>query len=196
MKTDENVVILTFDDGPDPVNTPIVLDILDKYGIKAVFFIIGKNITGNEELTRQIVQRGHLIGTHSYSHSVMWDFQWGSQIRKDIAMTNALIEGITGEPPRYFRPPYGVINPMVHSGLRGCKLPVVAWSKRSFDTITRDKSRIIEKMTRNISPGDILLFHDTAEVTTKVLEKIILTLQAKDFRFASLDQFIKTNPHA
>jgi len=188
-------VVLTFDDGPDPEKTPIILDILDKYRVKATFFIIGKKIKGNENLVRQIIQKGHEIGNHSYEHSKLWDFHLSGTLRKDIQKTQDIIFDVTGMRIRYFRPPYGVINPMVHNALKGMDYHVIAWSKRSFDTILRSKNKILRRMTGNLKPGDIMLFHDTSKITLVLLEQIIVAIQKENYKIVSLDKLINTHQY-
>jgi len=191
----EKEVVLTFDDGPDPENTRIIMDILDKVQVKATFFIIGKKIKGNEELIRQIIRRGHKIGNHSYEHSKLWDLHLSGNLRNDIQKTKDLIFEVTGVNTNYFRPPYGVINPMVHGALKGLDYKVIAWSKRSFDTILKSEKIILRRMTGNLKPGDILLFHDTSKLTIVILEQIIIAIQKENYRIVSLDKFINTDQH-
>lgn len=191
----EKEVVLTFDDGPDPEKTPLILDILDKFHVKATFFIIGKKIKGNEDLVRLIIQKGHSIGNHSYEHSKLWDFHLSASLRKDIQKTKDLIFEVTGVNTNYFRPPYGVINPMVHHALQGLDYNVIAWSKRSFDTILKSENKIFRRMTRNLKPGDILLFHDTSKLTLLLLEKIILAIQNEHYQIVSLEKIINSNQH-
>jgi len=194
-KINEKEVALTFDDGPDPENTPVILNILERYHLKATFFIIGKKIIGNEDLIRQIIQKGHKIGNHSYEHSNLWDFQSSGMLRKDIQETHDLIFEITGATTNYFRPPYGVINPMIHNALRNFDYLVIAWSKRSLDTILKNDKKILRRTTKKLRPGDILLFHDTSKTTCILLEQIILTIQKANFEIVSLDKFINTNQY-
>jgi peptidoglycan/xylan/chitin deacetylase (PgdA/CDA1 family) len=189
----EKEVALTFDDGPDPERTPEILNILDRYQIKATFFVIGKKIKGNEVLLRRIIQKGHSIGNHSFEHSNSWDFKSSGTLRKDIQMTNDLILEITGVTTNYFRPPYGVINPMVHNALKSFNYHVIAWSKRSFDTILKSDNKILRRTTKSLKPGDILLFHDTSEKTSLLLEQIILAIEKAGFKIVSLDKFINPN---
>jgi peptidoglycan/xylan/chitin deacetylase (PgdA/CDA1 family) len=195
-ETTDHVVFLTFDDGPDPILTPKILEILDLYEIPATFFIIGKKIHGNEELLRQIVQKGHSLGNHSFSHARLWDFFSGGRIRNELYLTSMLLSRETGISLQFFRPPYGVINPMVHRGLKKTGLTVVGWNRRSLDTLGNDKSRILKRTTGNLKPGDILLFHDTSRVTAEVLEEVIQKVRSGGFRFAGLEQYLKTKPDA
>ena len=196
IKTKEKQVLLTFDDGPDPGITPKILDLLEQHGIKAIFFVIGKKIVGNEELIRKIAMHGHVVGNHSYSHTKLWDFKTGRKIREEILLTSDVILKATGIAPTCFRPPYGVINPMVHKGLRNTGLAVVAWSRRSLDTISGNERKIIGRITRNLRPGDILLFHDTSAVTAGCLESMFLEVKARGYRFANPGDILNTKNDA
>ena len=111
-------VSLSFDDGPDPVLSPEILDVLKKYKVPAGFFLIGKKISGNEALVKRICEEGHIIGNHSFSHSNLWDFMSSEKMAADIEKTVSAIRDVTGKSPRYFRPPYGVINPMVNKAVK------------------------------------------------------------------------------
>jgi len=153
---------LTFDDGPDPVNTPLILDILGKYNVRAAFFIIGKKISGNEEILKRIDEEQHVIGNHSWSHTYLWDFNSSGMMADDIERNILETQKTIDKRMRFFRPPYGVINPMVARAVRKSGVKVVAWSFRSFDTTSNDPDSLVVKTIDNTRPGDILLFHDTS----------------------------------
>ena len=182
---------LTFDDGPSPATTPVVLDVLKKHKVKATFFIIGKNIGGNEEVLRRILGEGHLIGNHSWSHSVLWDFLPARRMAADLVKNIAETERITGKRMKLFRPPYGVINPMLARAIGRTGLNVIGWSFRSFDTTSGSAESLLSKTIIKVRPGDILLFHDSSELTAGILEKIIVSLQDTGFGFIPLDEMLK-----
>lgn len=182
---------LTFDDGPDPQFTPLILDILRKHRIKAGFFIIGKNIRGNEAILKRITQEGHTLGNHSWTHSYFWDLYSSGRMTKELEQTNTETEIITGKRIKLFRPPYGVINPMVARAIRNTGLMTVAWSFRSFDTTSFDAEQLIRKTLHKVRAGDVMLFHDNAKLTAGILEKIIVSLQEGGFNFISLDEMLK-----
>jgi len=185
------LLALTFDDGPDSETTPKVLRILRKYNVRAAFFIIGKKISGNEDLLRCIVDAGHLIGNHSWSHSVLWDFYPSGRLADDITRNINETEKITGLRMKLFRPPYGVINPMVAKAITNTKVKVVGWSFRSFDTTAGSPESLLSKTISKTRPGDILLFHDSSKLTAGILEKIIVSLQERGFGFIPLDELLK-----
>jgi peptidoglycan-N-acetylglucosamine deacetylase len=186
----ERLVSITFDDGPDPAITPVILDILKQHRISATFFIIGRKIEGNEELVRRIDREGHTIGNHSFAHSNLWDFWSPDKLRKDLLKTEDIIKQVTGKKVRFFRPPYGVINPMVESALRTIRYTVVAWSRRSLDTATGSQERLISRATDRLQPGEIILLHDTQKVTAGALKQIIASILRQELRIVSLEKLI------
>jgi peptidoglycan/xylan/chitin deacetylase (PgdA/CDA1 family) len=187
----KNFLSLTFDDGPDAQNTSFVLDILKKHNIKAVFFIIGKKIRGNEELLKRMVDEGHVIGNHTWSHTNLWDLYSSGRMADDIWRNILETERITGKRMKLFRPPYGVINPMVAKAIRKTAVKVVIWSFRSFDTSCGDPGLLLAKTLENARPGDVMLFHDNVGSTAGILEKIIVSLQKRGFSFIPLDEMLK-----
>lgn len=183
-------VALSFDDGPDPVLSPGILDVLKKYKVPAGFFLIGKKISGNKALVKRIHEEGHIIGNHSFSHTNLWDFMSSAKMSADIENTVAAIRDVTGKSARYFRPPYGVINPMVNRAVKKTGMFIVTWRFRSFDTTASSSEVLLEKAIRKVKPGDILLFHDSCMLTAEILEKLIVSLQERGLEFVPLDQLI------
>ncbi len=170
---DNKSVLLTFDDGPHEKYTLQVLDLLDQYQAKAAFFLIGKNITGNDEIVKEIIRRGHIMGNHSYSHSPYFDIFSVKKMVTEVELTSGMIEKIIGKKPAYFRPPFGVTNPRINRLLKRSGMKSVAWSFRSFDGGQRPKEKIIESVKRNIKGGEILLFHDNRATSVAILEEIL-----------------------
>jgi peptidoglycan/xylan/chitin deacetylase (PgdA/CDA1 family) len=190
VKTSEKQIAITFDDGPTSDATPIVLDILKINNIKATFFVIGKNIENNEKLIRQIYDEGHTIGNHSFSHSYFFDSYPPYKLIKDINQTNEIVEKITGEKIKYFRPPFGVTNPMLNKALKKFKFSIIGWSIRPFDGIKNETDKIIKRATKNIKPGDIVLFHDNYQLIETVLNEFITFTKNNGFKIVSLDNLL------
>lgn len=182
-------IALTFDDGPSNF-TPKVLDILKKFDIKATFFCIGKNIENHKEIVRQIVSEGHHLGNHSYSHSVFFDFYNENKIRKEIEKTDAIIMEIISKKINFFRPPYGVTTPSVARAIRKTNHKVIGWSIRSFDGGTKNKKRILGRITKNISSGGIVLLHDTAQHSVEVLECFLQFLLQNNYKVVSVEELL------
>ena len=155
-----NEISLTFDDGPDPDVTPKVLDILDAHHAKASFFVIGDKAAAHPGLIREIVKRGHSIENHSRKHSSVFGFFGWTALRRDIGTAQEIIAGITGHAPSFFRSPMGIRNPMLDPVIARLGLRYITWTRRGFDTVTSDPAVVLERLTRKMSAGDILLLHD------------------------------------
>lgn len=153
-------VALTFDDGPDPEVTPRVLDMLDEAGVKATFFLIGERAARHPALAREIVRRGHAAENHSHRHSTAFGWYGLGRARREIDAAQGAIADATGVAPVYFRAPFGIRNPLLDPALARCGLRYVSWTRRGFDTVARDPHRVLDRLTRNLAAGDILLLHD------------------------------------
>jgi peptidoglycan-N-acetylglucosamine deacetylase len=189
-ETEQKVVAVTFDDGPHAENTPAILDVL-KGRASATFFCIGSRIKGNEGLIRRINEEGHLIGMHSYSHSNWFDFFPARRMEKEFAMTKETIEKLLGKRPLLFRPPYGVINPMVRKALSSFHYHVIGYSNRSFDTVIKDETKVINRILKNVKPGDIILLHDTVPFAPALLDKLLTKLSERGYIILGLDEMLK-----
>jgi len=170
---DKNSILLSFDDGPHELSTPKFLDLLDKYHAKAAFFMIGTQVEKHSEIVKEIFDRGHIIGNHSYSHSHWFDIFSVNKMLGEVEETNDLIERTIGEKPLYFRPPFGVTNPRIHRLIERSGMKSVAWSYRSYDGGKRSKDKIIRDVKKKIKGGEILLFHDNRAQTLEILEEIL-----------------------
>ncbi|MDP4282087.1 MAG: polysaccharide deacetylase family protein, partial [Bacteroidota bacterium] len=185
---DRKEIILSFDDGPDPITTPVILDILKRNGVPATFFCIGKKIPGHEALLKRIIQEGHIIGNHSYSHAVNFDFFSSDRIRKELKETGKIIKEATGKSTLIFRPPYGVINPLLKKAIDGSGLTVVGYSNRVYDTSVKKPGKILSRFQKNLKPGDIVLLHDTIPATASMLQKIIDHTKASGYRIVPIHE--------
>jgi peptidoglycan-N-acetylglucosamine deacetylase len=195
-ETGEKIVSLTFDDGPDMELTPYILDALKEKGIPATFFCIGRKIKGNEEILRRMVKEGHLIGTHSYSHSDWFDFFPSRRMQKELEESGRLVFEATGEKPVLFRPPYGVINPMVKRAVLKTGYRVIGFSNRCWDTSSKKREVILARLTRNLRPGDIILLHDTVPVNVDVIREFAGFTKHTGYRIVPLDQLLKITAYA
>jgi peptidoglycan/xylan/chitin deacetylase (PgdA/CDA1 family) len=184
-----NKIAITFDDGPTPITLQI-LEILEKYQTKATFFCIGKNIEKHPEILRQTFDAGHLIGNHSYGHSPLIDFYNKVQFIAELEKTDRLIQKTTGKKPKFFRPPYGVTTPSMGRALKVTKHKVIGWNIRSLDGGLKSEDVIFNRIKSRISPGGILLLHDTGEHSAKVLERLLVTLRQKNYEVVSLEQLL------
>jgi len=153
-------VALTFDDGPNPAVTPRLLDLLDKQGVRATFFLIGRFVRACPELAREVAGRGHCIGNHTDTHpNLIWLSR--ARIAGELGRCHEAIAQSTGSKgTRWMRPPYGYRGPQLNAvvrshGYRG----VVMWSVIAYDWKPQPASRLIERL-RRVRPGDIVVLHD------------------------------------
>ncbi len=161
IKTLEKAIYLTFDDGPIPEVTPWILDILEKYQAKATFFCLGKNVNNNPALYKMLMNAGHSIGNHSYSHPNGWKTHTKNYI-EDVEQCSCLVSS------SLFRPPYGKIKPSQFRLLKR-KYIFIMWSVMSgdFDPFL-DKERCLETILKNTSNGSIVVFHDNLKAKEKL----------------------------
>ncbi len=194
---DESVpeVALTFDDGPDPEFTPGILDILKKNQATATFFCIGEKINENPAIVQRISDEGHLIGNHSFSHHMFFDFFSQDNMVKEIRATNRLVEKLIHKRMFFFRPPYGVTTPVLDRAVKYTKVIPVGWSLRTLDTISRNPEKLIKKVSENLRQGDIILLHDTGRVTAEALPGIIHGIREKGFRIVRVDELLKLHAY-
>ena len=177
---------LTFDDGPHATYTPLLLDGLHKRGIHATFFLMGKNIRGNEEIVTQMQRDGHLIGNHTYDH-VQLDKLPGDQACQQILKTNNEIYEITGEYPLYLRPPYGAWP----KDLELCvtMLPVF-WDVDTLDWQSQNPESILDIVRKNVQDGSIILMHDSYDSSVRAALAITDELTEKGYDFVTADQLL------
>jgi peptidoglycan/xylan/chitin deacetylase (PgdA/CDA1 family) len=176
-------VAITIDDGPDPVVTPKVLDLLDQHCAKATFFCIGELVEQYSPLAREIVRRGHTIENHSQHHLHRFSVMGPGGMRAEIARAQDTIEAVTGQRPRFFRAPAGLRSPFLEPVLAPLGLRLASWTRRGFDTVNPDPAVVYRRLTRDLRGGDILLLHDghaahTPSGSPVILEVLPRVLQA------------------
>lgn len=160
VRTSDPVVGLTFDDGPDPVSTPAILDVLANYRARATFFVLTQRAAANPILIRRMQEEGHSIGLHGVDHHRLTRMS-GREARDHIRLGRDQFTSITGSPPIWFRPPYGSQSMATFLAARSCGMEVVAWSSDCADWTDRAESAISTDAVESVSPGSILLLHDT-----------------------------------
>ena len=174
-----NEVALTFDDGPDPDVTPLVLDILDRYQAKATFFVVGARAMRLPDLCREIVRRGHTLANHTQHHKNSFAcLGWKGQMQQ-IVMAQQTIKRITGQEPRLFRAPMGMRNPILDPVLSRLGLPLITWNRRGYDTRCADCKTLLARLTRKLGAGDIVLLHDGNSAISVNGQPVILELLPK-----------------
>lgn len=167
-------ILVTIDDGPDPKDTPVLLDLLDRHGLKAVFFMIGEKVAKHPDLAREVIRRGHEIGNHTMTHpqATFWCAgPW--RTRREIAECQRVIKETTGIAPRWFRAPVGHRNWFTHPVARSLGLQVMAWNRRGYDAVETDAAKVLQRILTNLGPGDIILTHESTPIAAEVLEGVL-----------------------
>ena len=184
------IVALTFDDGPHPELTPQLLDILRDNGVRATFYVIGRNVTTHPDIARRIVAEGHEIANHSWSHPALTSLG-ASRLNQEIASTSDAIQRATGRRPTNMRPPYGAINDRVRETiLRGHGLDVIMWSCDPLDWKRPGAEVVRQRLVDGATPGGILLAHDIHPGTIEAVPGVIRDLKAKGYGFATVSQLL------
>ncbi|MEG1036961.1 MAG: polysaccharide deacetylase family protein [Mucinivorans sp.] len=181
-------VAITFDDGVDPVMTPKVLRVLHRYGAKATFFIIGDKARQYPELVKQIVDGGHTVGNHSYYHQPYFPMKSSSAMCREIEMCSETLKSITGQDVVFFRPPFGVTNPMVRRAADQSGLTSIGWSIRSLDTMGGAQDQIYSRVTRKLKTGSVVLLHDNLDGAEALLDAILSQMQSKGLRSITINE--------
>ena len=187
---DSGVACLTFDDGPDPLTTPLVLDVLAEHRVPATFFVVGRQVADNPELLRRIASEGHLIGHHSWSHSEPSSTSCRA-LMTEVDQTRSLLTKLGVANSQWFRPPKGKLTASKMIGLWCKQQVVVLWSHDVRDYQAEDVHALGERFSRSpIASGDIVLLHDNQQQTAQVLSSVISETQQRGVRFGTpLDWF-------
>ncbi len=199
---DSSTIALTFDDGPNPAATPQLLRILDSHDVKATFFLIGERVSQEASLAKEIAERGHTVGNHTYTHPNL-TFRLPGSISAELDRCDAAIETATGQKPRWMRPPFGYRSPLLGS-LVGKQdgMGVVMWTRSARDWITQSAESMIRRL-RGVRGGDIVLLHDgdhrrpqsDRQHTLKALEHWLPRWKDAGLRFVTLDEVAGNQSH-
>jgi peptidoglycan/xylan/chitin deacetylase (PgdA/CDA1 family) len=162
VRTDDPVVSLTFDDGPDEDETPRLLGVLAEYEARATFFILGERARRYPDLVRRIRAAGHEVGSHSDVHRRLTSQPFRDVLGR-VRRGKRDLERVLGEPVRLFRPPYGFLTRGGYLAVRGQGLDVIAWSAEAEDWLDHDVDQLVANSFRDLRPGGILLLHERYE---------------------------------
>ena len=154
-KTEEKVVALTFDDGPSPVWTPQILDVLNKAGIKATFFMLGDHVLKYPDVAKRVAGEGHEIGNHTQDHHVLI-YYTPEELEKEIKDAEDSIRKVTGVTTNYFRPPKAWVTDKEKKKTKEMGYKTFLWSLNSKDWVTFDDEYIIKYIMRDVRTGDIM----------------------------------------
>ena len=185
VMTRSKSIYLTFDDGPDPEHTPRVLDLLAKHDAKATFFLRGDHAHGNAALARQLVDSGHALGNHSYSHPSFDQIPWRRQV-EEIERTDRLLETFDGRKQHLFRPPYGKLSLRTMVLCLSRRQRIALWTHDSLDFRLGENAIVRRLQELQVRAGDILLFHDDGDAGIAALGQVLPLWRAAGFQFASL----------
>ena len=196
---DARGVVITFDDGPDPVHTRKVLDILDEHEAKATFFVIGRKVEQHPDVVKEILERGHEVGVHGWAHDRLFALRGPRRVRRDLERAIRALEKVTKQRPTLFRPPVGHTNPTIARIAERLGLTLVGWSASGYDGLAGAEPRkVVRRITRHLDDGDIVLLHDAAErddhepTAPLTLPGILDAVKDKNLRIARLGDWIMT----
>jgi len=190
VNTSRPFVALTFDDGPHPQLTPQLLDVLRNEGVRATFYVIGRNVETYPEIARRIVAEGHEIANHSWSHPTLTAIS-AARLAKEITSTTEVIQRVTGRRPTNMRPPYGAVNERVRQSMfKDHGLDVIMWSVDPLDWRRPGAEVVRQRLVDGAKPGGILLAHDIHPGTIEAMPGTIRDLKAKGFGFATVSQLL------
>jgi peptidoglycan/xylan/chitin deacetylase (PgdA/CDA1 family) len=195
-RTGKKAVALTFDDGPDPLTTPLLLDLLEKRGIPSTFFVIGERAASHPELIERIIQKGHLLGNHSFRHSPWIFFRKVAAVIKDVEAAQRVLKK-SGVEPLVYRPPIGIVSPRLLPALGKTGLTLVNFSNRPLDGGNRRLGNLSHRVLKRIQDGDIVLLHDTRPpgkeqiaIWLKEVAAVVDGIEARGMRVVPLSDLI------
>lgn len=198
----EKFIALTFDDGPHPVYTPQLLDVLNKYQVTATFFLIGQHVQKQPDLTQRIFNEGHVIGNHSWSHRLLI---WKSQrfLLNEIRQTQQIIYQVTQKQPEIFRAPYGIFGGHLLALLDKEKLTPIFWSTSMFDWRQSNLAVLRKRFYKGLKQGAVYLMHDgvitsksaSRQHVVELMEMVIPEALAQGYQFVSVQKQLAKFSH-
>lgn len=185
--SDSPMIALSFDDGPDFKGvSDKILNLLEKYNVKATFFMIGKNATNNPDNVKRKVSLGHEIGSHTWDHE-----HYGNKVTAEEIIKGAkAIEEIIGQSPACFRSPGGNTKPLIRETCRALGMPLYHWSVDTMDWKYRDEKWVYNFVVNNVKDGDIVLMHEIYESTAAAVERMLPELLARGFRLVTCGELV------
>lgn len=181
------VIALTFDDGPYPKVTGHILDVLEKNGVCATFFVLGSRIEGREDVLTRMDELGCEIGNHSFSHADLTRLS-KADCQRELSDTDAEIRRVTGHEASVVRPPYGYYNKAVRSA---AGRPLILWTVDTNDWRGKAPGEIADYVIQQAKEGSVILMHDQQTQTADAMEMIIPTLIDEGFRFVTVSELIR-----
>lgn len=189
VDTDEKKIAITFDVAWGTENINKIAEILDKHNIKATFFLVGSWVDDNKELVKMLKEKGHEFGNHSNTHPNMKELS-DEDIMNEIEITSEKISNITGENVKLFRPPFGEVNEDVMDVCEALDYTAVKWDVDSQDWKNLGPVHIIERVSKSVQPGSIVLFHANSSNVEEYLDTIITQLESKGYSMVKVSDLI------
>lgn len=190
VATTDKVCALTFDDGPDPETTPMILDALKKHGAHASFFLVGANVDRHADIVRRIQQEGHDVGNHTYSH-VRLSFCSAKKTLREIDAASQSLRAAVGAECRFFRPPYGRFMGEQQELLDAhADMRTIMWDVCPNDWTLTSPKQLLDNVLAELRPGSIILLHDVHRNTALAMEALILMLQREGYRCLSVSEML------
>lgn len=189
VDADEKVLSISFDAAWGRANTEEILNILDRYEVKTTFFLVGFWAEKHPDLVAEMVARGHEIGNHSATHPHMAQLSQ-AKIREELRQCSELVRSITGKPTTLFRPPYGEYNDSVVRTSREEGYECVQWNVDSLDWKNISAQDMINRCTKNVSPGDIVLFHNDSKYILEALPRILEYYTGAGYKIIPVSQLL------
>lgn len=179
----KKMIALTFDDGPN-YNTSKVIDVLNKYDIKATFFVLGSRAINNKDILKKMADSGMEIGNHTYNHLLLTKYD-ENKIRSEIEDTSEVIYNATKKRPKLLRPSYGSVNNKIK---KVANMPIIIWDIDTLDWKYHNSKRITSRIVNKVRDGDIILMHDIYSASLNALSNIIPILQDNGYEFVTIDE--------
>ncbi|MGQ9523399.1 MAG: polysaccharide deacetylase family protein [Armatimonadota bacterium] len=193
----EKLAALSFDDGPHPEFTPAILDVLDKHNVRATFFMVGSLVELYPEIAREVAERGHAIGNHTYTHPTSLELLPAWAISREIEKGAEAIERVTGQSPLLFRPPRGQLGPNAAAVLKTLRYKVVMWSVSADHHDASTPHEMAARVLARICPGMIVLLHDGSTPArwrdVVAAEIVIEALQQRGYKLVTVPELLQSS---
>ena len=192
-------IALTYDDGPNDPHTLRLLEVLAKHNVHATFFLIGRYVQQQQQIARAIVQAGHVVGNHTFTHPLLI-FKSEAEIRQELTQCRDALQDAIGQPSNLFRPPFGGRRPAVLRAARELGLEPVMWNVTGYDWNAPPAAAIERKVTKQIRGGDIILLHDGGHKqmgadrsqTVIATDHLITRYKAEGYEFVTIPQMMES----
>ena len=197
--TGSRQIALTYDDGPNDPHTMRLLEVLERHGVKATFFMIGRYVRQRPEIARAVAAAGHVIGNHTFTHPNLI-FAGGKEAGRQLEECEQALSEVVGEHSTLFRPPFGGRTPWVLEVARGRGLQAVMWSITGSDWNPTTPEQIEAKVKKHVRGGDVILLHDGGHLqmgadraaTVAATERLITRYKGEGFDFVTVEQMLRS----